>query len=89
MLVMKSKNYQTEKYIEQFQENTIELTKAIQYLITTPTVSVCILKHSRQLKSHLLFDGELYEFLVQWKTLEALDEQNTRGVHPKCNNLLR
>ena len=82
MLVMKSKKYQTEKYIEQFQENTIELTKAIQYLITTPTVSVCILKHSRQLKNHLLYNGEIYEFLVVWKTLGALDGQNTEGVHP-------
>ena len=89
MIVMKSKNYHTEENIEQFKENTIELTKAIQNLITTPTVPVCILKHSRQLKSHLLFDGEIYEFLAQWKTLGALDKQHTKGVHPKFNNLLR
>ena len=89
MLVMKSKRCQTEETIKKFKETTIELTKAIQNLIVAPPVPGCELKYSKQLKSHLLFDGEIHDFLSIWGTLGALDEQNTKGVHPQFNNLYR
>ena len=47
------------------------------------------MKHSKQLKSHLLFDLEISIFLRRWRTLGAVDEQNIEGVHPQFNQLVR
>ena len=49
----------------------------------------CKLKHSKKLKSHLLFDWEIRDFLKRWRTLGAVDEQNIEGVHPQFNQLVR
>ena len=56
MKTMKSINYQTDEDCKKFEENTIKLNKEIHSLITNPPVPGCGLKHSKQLKSHLLFD---------------------------------
>jgi hypothetical protein len=48
-----------------------------------------ILKPSKQLKSHLLFDGEVFDFLELWLSLGAFDEQSIEGVHPEFNHLYR
>lgn len=89
MVVMKSKKAQSDGKIQQFKDNTIALNKAVHKLITTPPVPGCELKASKQLKSHLLFDGEILDWLMVWKSLGAFDEQNIEGVHPEFNHLFR
>ena len=85
MMVMKSKEYQSDEACQMFKENTIALNKAINQLITNPPVPGCQLKHSKQLKSHLLFDREILEFLMKWRTLGGVDEQDTESVYPQFN----
>jgi len=41
------------------------------------------------LKSHLLFDFHLQEFLETWETLGGFDEQSIESTHPQFNQLLR
>ena len=67
----------------------IALKKTIHSMITTPPMPGFKLKHSKQLKSHLLFDGKILAFLKVRKTLGAFDEQNIEGVHPEFNQLFR
>jgi hypothetical protein len=89
MKTMKSTAYQTDKNCSRFKENTSEMNKEINSLITDPSVPGCKLKHSKQLKSHLLFDWEIYDFLMSWRTLGGADEQNIEGVHPQFNQLVQ
>ena len=86
---MKSTEYQTDEDCVRFKRNTTALKKEINSLVTNPPVPGCGLKHSKQLKSHLLFDGEIHDFLVTWRTLGGVDEQNIEGVHPQFNALVR
>ena len=87
--IMKSAEYQTNNKCSSFKGNTTDLNKAIHSLITDPPVPGCKLKHSKQLKSHLLFGWEIYKFLVSWRTLGGVDEQNTEGVHLWFNELVQ
>ena len=89
MKVMKSVKKQPDERIKQFKVNTKKLNQAIQSLIEKPPVPGCKLKHSRQLKSHLLFNGEIQRFLEKWGILGGLNEQNTEGTHPQFNNFAR
>ena len=89
MKVMKSKRRQTDEEIEGFKLNTMALNKAIQQLISHPPVPGCKLKYSKQLKSHLLFDLEILDFLMIWANLGAIDDQSIEGVHPILNHLYR
>ena len=89
MRTMKSTEFQKDDDCLRFDENTKDLNKAINSLITTPPVPGCQLKHSKQLKSHLLFDWEISTFLWTWRTLGGVDEQNIEGVHPQFNQLVR
>ena len=41
------------------------------------------------LKSHLLFDFHLQDFLEKWGTLGGFDEQNIESTHPVFNQLVR
>ena len=86
---MKSVEYQDDEACSTFEKNILELNKAVNSLIKTPPVPGCKLKHSKQLKSHLLFDWEVHDFLKTWRTLGAVDEQNIEGVHPQFNQLVR
>ena len=86
---MKSVEYQNDEACLTFEENITELNKAVHSLITKTPVPGCELKHSKQLKSHLLFDWEIRDFLKTWRTLGAVDEQNIEGVHPQFNQLVR
>ena len=86
---MKSVEFQDDEACLKFDKNVTALNKAIHSLITNPPVPGCVLKHSKQLKSHLLFDLEISNFLRRWRTLGAVDEQNIEGVHPQFNQLVR
>ena len=66
MMVMKSKEYQSDEVCRKFEENAVALNKAINKLIMNPPVTGCELKYSKQLKSHLLFDWAIFEFLMIW-----------------------
>jgi hypothetical protein len=72
-----------------FDKNVTMLNKLIYSLVTNPPVPGCVLKMSKQLKFHLLFDGEVSEFLWTWRTLGGVDKQNIEGVHPQFNQLIR
>jgi hypothetical protein len=41
------------------------------------------------LKSHLLFDYHIQDFLELWETLGGFDEQSIESTHPQFNQLLR
>ena len=87
--VMKSKRAQSDEQVAQFKQDTIALNRAIQNLITHPPVPGCILEPSRQLKFHLLFGGEIVDWLEAWLSLGAMDEQNIEGIHPEFIHLSR
>ena len=89
MRTMKSVEYQNDEACLKFEDNIKELNKAVHSLVMNPPVPGCKLKHSKQLKSHLLFDWEIRDFLKRWRTLGAVDEQNIEGVHPQFNQLVR
>ena len=89
MKVMKSVRAQSEETIKTFEANTVALNAAVRRLLTAPPVPGCALKPSKQLKGHLLFDGEIVDWLKVWKTLGCMDEQNIEGVHPEFNHLFR
>ena len=89
MKTMKSAGYQNDESCIKFKENTAALNKEINLLVTDPPVPGCGIKHSKQLKSHLLFDGEIHDFLLSWRTLGGVDEQNIESIHPQFNQLLR
>ena len=61
MRTMKSTEYQTDEDCLGFKRNTTALKKEINSLVTNPPVPGCGLKHSKQLRSHLLFDGEIHD----------------------------
>ena len=63
--------------------------KQINSLVTNRPVPGCRFKHSRELKSHLLFDREIHDFLLTWRTFRGIDKQNIEGVHPQFNALER
>ena len=86
---MKPVEFQDDEACLKFEKNITAMNRAINSLITNPPVPGCVLKHSKQLKSHLLFDLEISIFLRRWKTLGAVDEQNIEGVHPQFNQLVR
>ena len=89
MRTMKSVEYQTADDCKKFEENTIELNKALHLLIDDPPIPGSGLKHSNQLKGHLLFDGHVLDFMRDWGTLGGVDEQNVEDVHPRFNQLAR
>ena len=89
MKTMKSVDCQSDEDCERFKENIIKMNKAIHSLITNPPVPGCGLNFSKQLKSHLLFDWEILDFLLRWRTLGGVDEQNVEGTHPRFNQLAR
>ena len=72
-----------------FDKNVTELNTLICSLVTDPPVPGCLLKLSKQLKFHLLFDDEVSKFLWTGRTLGGVDEQNIEGVHPQFNQLIR
>ena len=88
-MVQVSVGYEVDKIPEQRVVHgiTAVLNKAIIVLITNLSVLGCDMKYSRQLKSHLLFGWEVFNFLWKWWTLGGLDEQNIEGVHPRSNQL--
>ena len=63
MRTIKSVEYQTDEDCKRFEENTIELNKALHLLIDDPLIPGSDLKHSNQLKGHLLFDGHALDFM--------------------------
>ena len=69
MKTMKSAQYQDDAACEAFRTNTKALNKEINSLINDPPIPGCGLKLSQQLKSHLLFDWEIQDFLELWRTL--------------------
>ena len=89
MKTMKSVNYQSDEACLKFKENTEKLRKEINLLVESPPVPGCEIKYSKQLKLHLLLDGEAFNFLWKWRTLGGVDEQNIESSHPQFNNLLR
>ena len=89
MKIMKSTACQSDAACATFKEHITQLNKEIHSLITDSPVPGCNLKHSKQLKSHFLFDWHIYDFLMRWRTLGGVDEQNIEGVHPQFNQLVR
>ena len=89
MKTMKSVNYQTDEACLKFKENTEKLRKEINLLVESPPVPGCGIKYSKQLKLHLLLDGEAFKFLLDWRTLGGVDEQNIESSHPQFNQLLQ
>ena len=89
MRTMKRVTLASDEVCNTFDKNVTELNKQIYSLVTNPPVPGCLLKLSKQLKFHLLFDGEVSEFLWTWRTLGGVDEQNIEGVHPQFNQLIR
>ena len=89
MTVMKSVNRQTRQDIAKFKANTIALNKAIHKFVTDEPVPGTGNTHPTFLKSHLLFDYHLQDFLETWETLGGFDEQSIESTHPEFNKLLR
>ena len=89
MRTMKRVTAESDEVCFTFDKNVTKLNKLIYSLVTEPPVPGCLLKLSKQLKFHLLFDGEVSEFLWTWRTLGGVDEQNIEGVHPQFNQLVR
>ena len=89
MRVMKRVTVASNEDCVAFDKNVTLLNKHIYLLVTNPPVPGCVLKLSKQLKFHLLFDGEVSEQLWTWRTLGGADEQNIEGVHPQFNQLIR
>ena len=86
---MKSTRRQTQQEIAQFKSDTIALKKAIGNLVSKPPVPGLDLKVPSFLKSHLLFNFEIQQFLELWETLGGFDEQSIESTHPDFNELLR
>ena len=86
---MKSRKYKDDDACDAFKTNTKALNKEIYSLINNPPIPGCGLKLLQQLKSHILFDLEIHDFLAAWRTLGGVDEQNVEGVHPKFNQLVK
>ena len=64
MVVMRSKEYQSDATYGEFRMNTIVLNKTINSLpMNPPPVPGLDLKHSKQLNLHLLFDWEIFKNL--------------------------
>ena len=51
-----------------FESNTVALKGVVRRLLTDLPVPACVLK------SHLLFDWEILDWLKRWKTLGCVDE---------------
>ena len=54
-----------------------------------PHVLGCGINYSKQLKLHLLLDGEAFNFLWDWRTFDGVDEQNIESSHLQFNQMLR
>ena len=89
MCVMKSVNRQDPQDISKFKANTIALNKAIHKFVTDEPIPGTGNTHPTFLKSHLLFDYHIQDFLETWETLGGFDEQSIESTHPQFNQLLR
>ena len=87
--VMRSVKKQSPTAIEQFKQNTILLNIAINDLVTKNPVPGADLDIPTFLKSHILFDFHLQDFLETWGSLGAFAEENIESTHPIFNQLLR
>ena len=89
MRVMKSTKRQKSATIAKFKADTIALNKAIHKFVTDEPVPGTGNEHPQFLKSHLLFDYHIQDFLELWETLGGFDEQSIESTHPQFNQLLR
>ena len=89
MKTMKSVNYQSDDACLKFKENTEQLRQEINLLVDSPPVPGCEIKYPKQLKWHILVNGEAVAFLWRWHTFGGFDEQNIESSHPQFNQLLR
>ena len=89
LCVMKSVKKQTQQKIQQFKRDTIELNIAIHKFVEEPPVPDAKIGHPTFLKSHLLFDYHIQDFLERWGSLGAFSEENIESTHPIFNKLMR
>jgi len=89
MKVMKSVRRQSLAEIAQFKADTIALNKAIHKFVDDEPVPGTGNGLPEFLKSHLLFDYHIQDFLELWETLGGFDEQSMESTHPEFNQLLR
>ena len=88
MRVMKSSKRQKPETTAKFKADTIALNRAIHQFVTDEPVPGTGNEHPRFLKSHLLFDYHIQDFLELWETLGGFDEQSIESTHPQFNQLL-
>ena len=88
MRVMKSVNRQSQRTIIKFKTDWQSLKKSINKFVQEQPVPDADIKYPAFLKSHILFDKHIQEFLEVWETIGAFDEQGIEGTHPKWNQLL-
>ena len=89
MRVMKSAKRQKPATIVKFKADTIALNKALHLFVSDEPVPGTGNAHPQFLKSHLLFDYHIQDFLELWETLGGFDEQSIESTHPQFNQLLR
>jgi hypothetical protein len=88
MRVMKSVERQSQQAISKFKNDWQSLKRSINKFVQEQPVPGANIKHPSFLKSHILFDKHIQEFLEIWETLGAFDEQGIEGIHPQWNQLL-
>ena len=87
---MKSAELQTEETINKFEVDEKMLRDEIKNFIEEdPPIPGMDLKLPKQLKTHLLFDRHLLQWLKDWGTLGGLGEQNIETCHAIWNQLTR
>ena len=86
MRVMKSVDRQSPRAITEFKTDTIALKRAVADFIKNEPVPGTDNTLPTFLKSHILFDNHIQEFLVLWETIGAFDEQGIESTHPNLMN---
>ena len=74
--------------IAKFKADTIALNKAIHKFSTDESVPGTGNEHPQFLKSYLLFDYHIQNFLELWKMIGGFDEQSIESTHPQFNQFL-